>query len=188
MATAKPCKKIVVHIRNLAIPAFSLELATKYAEKLYNSIGIKFEIGSSISLALKKTEMATLSVVDGACKWDQNNSEQDMLYKLAGLTRKNGIVVFIVKGIKTASGTLNGCAGHSLDKPAIVVGANASKFTIAHEIGHLLLGSDHSPVHEKSKSNIMYGGGTINIPSNSFPQFNSSQIIEIFKSPYLKNC
>ncbi|HOW77341.1 MAG TPA: hypothetical protein P5102_13430 [Candidatus Competibacteraceae bacterium] len=63
---------------------------------------------------------SNLEVIDGACKWDQNNSEQDDLFDLVKAKISGGIVIFIVGSIKTsATDTLAGCAGHAPLKPAV---------------------------------------------------------------------
>lgn len=181
-------KRIPIHIRTLALPKFNYNKSIEFAEKLYGSIGVYFDIQSGLCMALSKANSVKLAVIDGTCKWDQNNSEQDDLYKLAGLSRSDGVIAFIVGGIKQPSGSgLNGCAGHEPDKPAFVVSANASNFTLAHELGHVLLGPKYSPVHTTSMSNIMFGGGTSKIPSTTSPTFDAKQTAQILKSSYLKD-
>lgn len=60
-------------------------------------------------------------------------------------------------------------------------------YTLAHELGHVLLTSEFSPVHESSNSNIMVNG-THNSPAGSSPTFNAAQITQIKKSTHLKDC
>lgn len=183
------CNKILsVNIFTLAAVKFDYFKAIEFAEKLYGSNGIYFDIRQGLCLALSEAQQVKLQVIDGACKWDQNNAEQDDLFNLVKDRVTSGISIFIVGGIKTdATTTISGCAGHSPSKPAAVVSATGTMYTLAHELGHVLLTSSHSPVHETSTSNIMVNG-THKIPANSFPTFNKTQIKQILKSAHLKDC
>ncbi len=183
------CTKLLrVNIFTLAVPAFDYSKSITFAEKLYGSNGIYFDIGQQLCLALTEAQQVKLKVIDGTCKWDQNNAEQDALYDLVKSRMISGIAIFIVGGIQTDSTkTLAGCAGHDPAKPAVVVSATGTMYTLAHELGHVLLTSGFSPVHESSNSNIMVNG-THNIPANSSPTFNAAQIAQLKKSTHLKDC
>jgi hypothetical protein len=183
------CKKLVhATIYTLALPQFDYHKAVEFTEKLYGSNGIYVSWGFGQCLALSEAQEIKLKVIDGTCKWDQNNSEQDDLYNLVKARNPSGILIFIVGGIKTdATKTLAGCAGHEPSKPAAVVSATGTMYTMAHELGHVLLTSSYSPVHETSTSNIMVNG-THRIPAGSSPTFNASQITQIMKSKHLKDC
>ncbi|MBK8182946.1 MAG: hypothetical protein IPK63_08600 [Candidatus Competibacteraceae bacterium] len=183
------CNKLLpVNIFTLAAVKFDYNKSITFAEKLYGSNGIYFDIRQQLCLALTETQQTKLAVIDGQCKWDQNNAEQDDLFELVKGRVGAGISIFIVGGINTdGKTTLAGCAGHSPSKPAAVVSATGTMYTLAHELGHVLLTSTFSPVHETSNSNIMVNG-THNIPADSFPTFNATQIKQILKSTHLKDC
>ncbi len=183
------CSKLLpVNIFELAPPQFDYFKAVTFAEKLYGSNGIYFDIRQGLCLALTSAQQTKLAVIDGQCKWDQNNSEQDDLFELVKGRVGTGISIFIVGGINTdGTNTLAGCAGHSPSKPAVVVSATGTIYTMAHELGHVLLTSTFSPVHETSNTNIMVNG-THNIPAGSSPTFNANQIKQIMKSTHLKDC
>ena len=183
------CNKLLpVNIFSLALPAFDYNKAITFAEKLYGSNGIYFDIRQELCLALSAAQQTKLAVIDGECKWDQNNAEQDDLFNLVKGRVGTGISVFIVGGINTdGANTLAGCAGHNPAKPAVVVSATGTMYTLAHELGHVLLTSTYSPVHETITSNIMING-THKIPANSSPTFNVSQIRQITKSTHLRDC
>lgn len=183
------CDKLVhATIYTLASPKFDYFKAVEFTEKLYGSNGIYVSWGFGQCLALSKAQQVKLKVIDGACKWDQNNAEQDDLYDLVGAKNYSGILIFIVGGIKTdATKTLAGCAGHAPSKPAVVVSATGTMYTMAHELGHVLLTSSFTPVHETSTSNIMVSG-THRIAAGSSPTFNAAQVTQIKKSKLLKAC
>ncbi|MBL8259677.1 MAG: hypothetical protein JNM60_07720 [Candidatus Competibacteraceae bacterium] len=182
------CSKLLpVNIFTLAPVKFDYAKAITYAEKLYGSNGIYFDIRQQACLALTDEQTVKLAVIDGQCKWDQNNAEQDDLFELVKDRVGTGITAFIVGGIHDGANSIAGCAGHNPAKPAIAVSAAGTLYTLAHELGHVLLTSTFAPVHETVTSNIMING-THKIPENSFPTFNKKQIAQILKSTHLKDC
>ncbi len=177
-------KRLSLAIYTLAQVKFEYFKALEFAEKLYGKHGILFDVVAQQCLALKKADQVKLAVIDGTCKWDQNNSEQDDLWELVK-PPVGRLVVFIVGGIQKPKGPSAGCAGHAPSKPAVVVsGSLGTNFTLAHEVGHVLLTSDFTPVHTFSKRNIMVNG-THKIPKKSFPDFNRKQLKQIMKSKLL---
>ena len=180
-------KRLPIHIRTLALPNFNYSKAIEIAGKLFGSNGIFMDIRSEFCLALSEADAVKFNVIDGECKWNQFSSEQEDLYELAKISPGSGVAVCIVGGVKTSSGSLNGCAGHAPSKPAVVIGADATVYTLAHEIGHVLLGPSFSPVHTESTSNIMYKS-TNGIPAGSSPTFNAEQATQIKKSGFLIAC
>lgn len=179
-------KRLPVAIHILGAIKFDYFIALTFAKKLYGKHGILFDELPGSCLALNKIDQVKLAVIDGACKWDQNNNEQDDLHALVR-TSKSHLNVFIVGGIKTSKGSLAGCGGHAPNKPAAVVsGTLGTNFTLAHEIGHVLLTAAYSPVHDNSPSNIMVSG-TWRIPAGSSPDFDATQITQIMKNPLLVN-
>ncbi|MEZ5584062.1 MAG: hypothetical protein R3F37_16180 [Candidatus Competibacteraceae bacterium] len=89
-------KRLPVAIYSLALPKFDYDKAITFAEKLYGSNGIYFDIRQEQCLNVSAAQQVKLEVIDGACKWDQNNSEQDDLYNLVDTWVSNSIVIFIV--------------------------------------------------------------------------------------------
>jgi hypothetical protein len=70
------------------------------------------------------------------------------------------ILVFIVSGMYGPDGRYNGirgCAAHRPGDPAVVIRArNITHWLMAHEVGHVLLGSSFQPVHSDDESNLMF--------------------------------
>jgi hypothetical protein len=60
------------------------------------------------------------------------------------------------------------------------VTAAGSQWTTAHEVGHVLLGSSFSPVHESSSSNLMFSS-TPGITGNP-PSLTDAQVAQIKRS------
>lgn len=177
-------KRLPVGIYTLSTMSFDYFVSLTFAEQLYGKHGILFDVVDQRCLALSAAQQVSLAVIDGTCEWDQNNSEQDDLHALVSAP-PGRLCVFIVGGIQKPDGPLAGCAGHAPDTPAVVVsGAMGTNYTLAHEIGHVLLTSSYSPVHETSTSNIMVGG-TWRIPANSSPDFDADQVRQILTSNLL---
>jgi hypothetical protein len=88
------------------------------------------------------------------------SEEQDRLHGLGGDTKKVGpgeVRVYWVSQIREASGKmLAGCAGHAPHKPALMISAIGSRWTLAHELGHVLLTKQFSPVHSSEPNNLMF--------------------------------
>src|SRR6056297_588503 len=99
-------KRLSLHIRTLALPEFNYNDAIDYAARLYGSIGVHFQVRSESCVVMNSAQSTRLAVIDGTCDWNQNNSEQDDLWDLAGISIGRGVVAFIVGGINTGSGTL----------------------------------------------------------------------------------
>lgn len=82
-------------------------------------------------------------------------------------------------GSRFTSGKL-GCGGHAPGKPACIVASDGSQWTTAHEVGHVLLGSEFSLVHDGSSGNLMFSS-TPGITANP-PSLTDAQVARIKKS------
>jgi peptidoglycan hydrolase-like protein with peptidoglycan-binding domain len=147
-------------LRSIAMPVIPEFRALEDARTVYGQYGFRVDEGAGMSLALTPDQQLTLNVLDGACKWDQENDEQRLLFSLAGGRQdvaNTDIMVYYVNGIKKPDGSgLAGCAGHKPGSPAVVVAATAAKYDMAHEVGHVLLGPHFVPVHHSSSTNLMF--------------------------------
>ena len=181
--------RLPVHIYTLAPPkSFSYLWSVTFAEKAYGSVGIWFNVVRALCPVIKKEHIVKLKRLDTTNQWDENSDEQDLLLRTLGLGAYKGVAIFIVASIWDTEDreSLAGGAGHKPSKPAALVSAtDGTDYTMAHEVGHVLLGSDWRPVHTTVNSNIMIGG-TWQIPNKSAPTFNSDQVSEMKKSRYLQ--
>ena len=87
------------------------------------------------------------------------------------------IVVYFVNRFATAG--LLGCGGHLPGKPACIVGSQAARYSTAHEVGHVLLGSGFNPVHDPLISNLMYA---FENRTGDPPGLNGPQVTQIKRS------
>ncbi|GAB5374025.1 MAG: hypothetical protein AcusKO_04870 [Acuticoccus sp.] len=188
VAAGRTQKHLDIHISTLNPPRFDYNAALRFALDLYGSIGIQLRIRTEICPALDAADATRLSVINGDCRWNQFNTEQDDLYERAGIRAgASGVRVFFVAGlVELDGGSLKGCAGHAPGKPACVIDSNiATMFTLSHELGHVLLTSSFSPVHHPSNNNIMFrvtDGHTLSRP----PVFDAAQTTQIRSNALLR--
>lgn len=145
--------RVRLHFRSIALPKVAFERSLLDAQVVYGQYGIKIEYASGESLMLTPAQMRLFERIDGSCEWTLSSGEYHELHGLGSRAPANEILVYQVKALK--AGTL-GCGGHAVNRPAVTVGAKASRWDTAHEVGHVLLGSGFSPVHVNDRRNLMH--------------------------------
>jgi peptidoglycan hydrolase-like protein with peptidoglycan-binding domain len=151
--------KVRLHLRSIAMPKVPEMRQLQVMQEVYAQYAIMIEMASGESIALSSGDELTLNVVDGDCKWDQVSDEQRLLQGLGSKQNvgPNDITVYYATTLRETNGnTLQGCAGSVPDRPAVMIAADAvDKTTMAHEVGHILLGSGFQPTHEADSKNLM---------------------------------
>jgi peptidoglycan hydrolase-like protein with peptidoglycan-binding domain len=151
--------KVRLHLRSIAMPKVPEMRQLQVMQEVYAQYAIMIEMASGESIALSRDDELTLNVVDGDCKWDQISDEQRLLQGLGTKQNvgPNDITVYYATTLRKLDGsTLQGCAGSVPDRPAVMIAADAvDKTTMAHEVGHILLGSSFTPTHEADSKNLM---------------------------------
>ncbi len=150
--------KVRLHLRSIAMPHVPEMRELRVMKEIYAQYAILIEMASGQSLALKSDEAFRLTIIDGDCKWDQVSDEQRLLQNLGDQgVGPNEIKVYYATTLRQKDGsTLQGCAGSPPHRPAAMIAADAvDKTTMAHEVGHILLGSAFTPVHENDSKNLM---------------------------------
>jgi hypothetical protein len=67
----------------------------------------------------------------------------------------------------------------------VFLASTATRFALAHEVGHVLLSSAFEPVHlDHDRTNLTFGGFLGNLTKTP-PGLNQAQRIQIRKSPFL---
>jgi peptidoglycan hydrolase-like protein with peptidoglycan-binding domain len=151
--------KIRLHLRSIAMPMVGESQQLRVMQEIYAQYAIKVEMASGQSVGLNPGEALTLTTVDGDCQWDQVSDEQRLL-QTSGSRQgvgPNDITVYFATTLREQDGnTLQGCAGSLPERPAVMIASDAvDKTTMAHEVGHILLGSGFSPTHTSDSKNLM---------------------------------
>lgn len=180
-------RKVRLHFRSAAVPVVPEFTALANAQRVYDQIRVKLEFVNGFSIGLSADEVLQLNASDGTCNWDQASDEQTLLSKFSGGRQgvgPNDVVVFYANKIEEKGGKkLNGCAGHKPGEPTVVVAAGGTRWTLGHELGHVLLGPSFDPVHDPAdKTNLMFAP-TASITADP-PGFTAAQTTAIRASKF----
>ena len=169
---------VTLHFRSLSLTNVPFQTHFRNAQRVYEQYGIQVNYGSGISLRLTDEQRQRYEQVDGECRWRIDSGEYAEIQSLGGPVPSTEIVVCYVNRF---SGTQLGCGGHRPGSPACIVASSGSQWTTAHEVGHVLLGSNFSPVHMSSTRNLMYRS-TPGITA-ALPELTDKQVRQIKSSP-----
>ena len=149
-------QNVRVHFKVLTTPTtFTTDTMLEQMRQVYNAVGIGVDLVSTETLNLP-----TLNDVDvGTCA-SSTTSEQTQLFNNRNNVNGNDLAIYFVRSTVPP---LNGCAAHPSGRPGAVVVSTASKWTLGHEIGHVL-GLPHcDSATTPSFDRLMTGQGTFNI-------------------------
>lgn len=153
-----------VHARILADPiSFTVDQMFSAATEVFQTAHIRLELIGSQSV--DRPDLLDVDV--GACDGGVT-AEQTTLFGIrgAGVGARDLVIYFV----RSTNPGLNGCASHPSGRPGAIVASGASRWTLAHEIGHVL-GLDHVGPTDR----LMMGGGTWNI-TNPPPEFSPDEV------------
>jgi len=152
-----------MHVKVLTNPTVSLATMISSMEQVYATAGIGVEVVSTENLNLP-----LLNDVDvGNCTLGSTTVEQDQLFANRNNVGANEIVVYFVRSTVPA---FNGCASHPAGRPGAVVAQGATRWTLGHEVGHVL-----GLFHVDDNNRLMTGNGTANI-TNPPPDVVTSEV------------
>ena len=148
---AVACREIVrIHAKVLVTPTVPIAQSVAIMQQVYGSrqIGV-------ILASVQTLNLPTLEDVDvGQCVRGQTTAEQRTLFGNRNNVGTRDVAVYFVR---STNPPFNGCAAHD-GRPSCVVVRGATRFTLAHEVGHVL-GLNH--VNDNNR--LMTGNGTANI-------------------------
>nr|WP_125778207.1 DUF6623 family protein [Antribacter gilvus] len=162
---------IRLHVKTLTAPTrFTIDQMIAAMRQVYEPAGIRVVRASDQTLNLP-----ALDIVDiGECNMGQTpTAEQTTLYGNRNSAGANDVVVYFVRATNPPT---NGCAAHPAGRPGAVVASGASRWTLAHEVGHVL-----GLRHVTPTDRLMMGGGTNNI-TNPPPDLVGTEVTTMLAS------
>ncbi|MGN9841289.1 hypothetical protein ACTMTI_24485 [Nonomuraea sp. H19] len=155
---------VTLHLKTLATPTRQIRDQLISMRTVYNGAAVGVDVGSRQELT--GTAFTTLVDVDVAKCDGVMTAEQTTLFGNRAGAGANDVVVYFVRSTNPA---LNGCASHPAGQPGAVVTDLASRWTLAHETGHVL-GLSHisgenaaaggRPCSTPDRTRLMTGCGT----------------------------
>jgi hypothetical protein len=143
-------------------------------QQVYHANGILVVRASTESLNLP-----TLNDLDvGSCVMGSVTSEQNQLFNNRNSVGTNDVAIYFVRSTWPS---YNGCAAFPAGRPSAVVASVASRWTLGHEVGHVLGLS-----HVSNNDRLMTGLGTDNI-THEPPDLVSSEVNTMRSSPFTVN-
>ncbi|HSU12686.1 hypothetical protein [Longimicrobium sp.] len=162
------------HVRILSEPLhYTIEEMVGAARRVFATAGIRVELAS-----VQHLDRPSLLMVEiGRCVRGAVTEDQERLFRERDGVPEGEIVVYFVLATYPES---NGCAAHPPGRPGAVVAETATRWTMAHELGHVLgLG------HVAGRTRLMIGAGTEWI-SKDPPDLVEAEISELRSSPLLR--
>lgn len=140
-----------LHVKVLTAPTVSIDNMVDSMRSVYEPAGFRVIRASDETL-----DLPDLTVVDvGECVRGATTDEQDTLFDNRNHAGANDVVVYFVQATNPP---FNGCAAHPAGQPGAVVAQGATRWTLGHEVGHVLGLS-----HVNDNNRLMTGNGTANI-------------------------
>jgi hypothetical protein len=135
---------IRVHIKIIDNPiTFTLDEMVSAMRQVYGNSGIGVVIRTieDLNAVLPPATINNFLTIDVVtnCPSGSTTTEQNDLFNNRNNVQNNDIVVYFVR---STNPPYNGCANHPAGRPGAIVVRTASRWTLAHEIGHVL-GLDH---------------------------------------------
>jgi hypothetical protein len=154
-----------LHIKILTNPNVAIETMISSMQWVYEGVGLIVQRVSTETLNLP-----ALNDVDvGTCNLgDALTAEQAQLFANRNNAGPKDVVAYLVRSTVPPS---NGCAVSAATAPACVVAQGASRWTMGHEVGHLL-----GLQHVNDNNRLMTGNGTANI-TNPPPDLIATEVI-----------
>ncbi len=140
-----------LHVKIVQAPNIPVSEMVAAMTQVYASVGIEVNFVSTENLNLPAM---FLDVDVGSCA-GSTTTEQEQLFANRNNVGDDDVVAYFVR---TTIPPLNGCASHPAGRPSVVVAVGATRWTLGHEVGHVL-GLNH--VNDNNR--LMTGNGTGNI-------------------------
>jgi hypothetical protein len=133
-----------IHLKTLQAPAEAVPTMILSMRAVYATADIGVIVGSRETLGGPNfTLLLDLDV--GPCTTGTTTTEQNQLFQNRNNVGANDVVIYFTRAVlKNNTDMQNGCAAFPTGRPGAAVAQGASRWTMAHEVGHVL-GLDHFP-------------------------------------------
>ncbi|TDE92445.1 hypothetical protein EXU48_12810 [Occultella glacieicola] len=160
-----------LHTKVLTEPDVDVDTAIEAMREVYESVGV-----AVVHVSTEELTLPALNDVDvGTCVTGVTTAEQNTLFANRNSALASDVVVYFVRSTVPP---LNGCAAHPPGRPGAVVARGATRWTLGHEVGHVL-----GLAHVDPTDRLMTGGGTSNI-TNPPPDLTAAETATMFTSPF----
>jgi hypothetical protein len=156
--TGRPHRsRLRLHLKVLTTPNVAIDTMVTSMREVYSSAGIRVDHVSTETFDLAANPaLQLLNTVDvGRCVRGETTQEQRDLFANRNNVSTNDVTVYFVLATNPPT---NGCAAHPDGRPGAVVTRGATRWTLAHEVGHVL-----GLTHVDDNNRLMTGNGTSNI-------------------------
>ncbi|MEI7725946.1 MAG: DUF6623 family protein [Bacteroidota bacterium] len=167
-------ESVRLHFKVLTTPTVSIDQMLASMREVYEPVGFRV-----VRMSDETLNLPALNTVDvGECRRGSTTAEQNTLFGNRNNVGANDVVVYFVEATNPP---YNGCAAHPDGRPGAVVASGATRWTMGHEVGHVLGLS-----HVDNNDRLMTGNGTGNI-TNPPPDLISSEITTMRNSTLTVN-
>jgi hypothetical protein len=147
--------RVTLHVRTVVRPFVIENDAVRCAQKAFGPHGICIDVRSTQRVAQGRADLKTVRAVGKV--GDIPQQQQDLFALGTDGVPNTEVLVYFVSTISTPiSGEVSGCAGHRPERPAVLVAQVTSRWTMAHEVGHILLEANGLDNHSPSWDNLMF--------------------------------
>jgi outer membrane protein OmpA-like peptidoglycan-associated protein len=166
--------RIRLHLKVLVRPRISIATMIRSMRQVFLPAGFRVEVASREILKLPVLENldlrcpgTTTACCPFPCSTATLNREHVTLFRNRKGVKRNELAVYFVR---TTTPPFNGCCAHPPGRPGVIVARGASRWSLAHEVAHVLGLS-----HVANSDRLMTGAGTSGI-TNPPPDLIASEI------------
>jgi hypothetical protein len=156
---------IRLHVKVLTDPTIPIDQMITEMQRVYEAVGVRVH-----RVSTERLNLPVLNDLDvGSCPLgNMTTAEQNQLFANRNNAGPNDIVVFF---LRSTVPPFNGCSTFPVGRPGAVVVQGATRWTLAHEVGHVL-----SLRHVNDNNRLMTENGTANI-TNPPPDLIHQEVI-----------
>lgn len=177
-SSASKRKRVQLHFRSISLTNVPFEEQFQAAVDVYSQYNIDITFLSGKSCLISKEDREKFKRVDTSCV--AGNDEWSVLQKLLNDVPSSDICVFFVGQLwdpveKPGQEMFLGCGAYRPGSPACAVAANAGKYDMAHEVGHVL-----GLKHDNTSGNLMHPTQAV---YPKLPVLTPTQVLTVDASP-----